>query len=133
MPLSMVDKIIRLSLMSFPNPLDVTQFYPALSTYSVEQPFSLGDFQEAVDYFLDENPLFPNCHLIERQFEDPEEFPVSSFQRVVLEEYPNYYDGFLLMSVTYKSNPNIQGIFTAFPMSMQDGYRCFRFHQGSGQ
>lgn len=129
MPLSMVDKMIRLNLMSFPRPLNVAQFYPALSTYSVEQPFSLGDFRDAVNYFLDENPLFPKCYLIERQFEDPEEFPVSSFQGIVLDEYPNYYDGFLLMSVTYKSNPNIQGIFTAFPMSMQDGYRCFRFHQ----
>jgi hypothetical protein len=47
----------------------------------------------------------------------------------VLDEYPNYYDGFLLVSVTYKSDPTIQGIFTVFPMSMQDGYRCFRFHQ----
>jgi hypothetical protein len=129
MPLSMVDKMIRLSVMSFPRPLNVAQFYPALSTYNVEQPFSLDDFRDAVSYFLDENPLFPKCHLIERQFEDPEAFPVSSFQGIVLDEYPNYYDGFLLMSVTYKSNPNIQGIFTVFPMSMQDGYRCFRFHQ----
>ncbi|MCP9946864.1 hypothetical protein LUX12_21940 [Streptomyces somaliensis] len=127
--MSMVDKMIRLSLMSFPRPLNVTQFYPALSTYSVERPFSLGDFREAVDCFLDGNPLFPKCHLIERQFESPEEFPVSSFQGIVLDEYPHYYDGFLLMSVTYKSDPNVQGIFTAFPMSMQDGYRCFRFHQ----
>lgn len=129
MPLSMVDKMIRLSLMSFPRPLDVTQFYPALSTYSVEQPFSLGDFRDAVGHYFDENPLFSKCYLIERQFESPEEFPVESFQGIVLDEYPNYYDGFLLMSVTYKSNPDIQGIFTAFPMSMQDGYRCFRFHQ----
>ncbi|MFG2207285.1 hypothetical protein [Streptomyces sp. NPDC048638] len=129
MPLSMVDKMIRLNLMSFPRPLGVTQFYPALSTYSVEQPFSLGDFQDAVSHFLDKNPLFPKCYVIEREFEDPEEFPISSFQGIVLDEYPNYYDGFLLMSVRYKSNPNIQGIFTAFPMSMQDGYRCFRFHQ----
>jgi hypothetical protein len=125
----MVDKMIRLSLMSFPHPLNVAQFYPALSTYNVEQPFSLGDFRDAVDHFLDENPIFQKCHLIERQFESPEEFPISSFQGIVLDEYPNYYDGFLLMSVTYKSDPNIQGIFTAFPMSMQDGYRCFRFHQ----
>lgn len=125
----MVDKMIRLSLMSFPRPLNVTQFYPALSTYSVEQPFSLGDFRDAVSYYFDKNPFFPKCYLIERQFEDPEAFPISSFQGIVLDEYPNYYDGFLLMSVTYKSNPSIQGIFTAFPMSMQDGYRCFRFHQ----
>lgn len=129
MPLSMVDKMIRLNLMMFPRPLNVAQFYPALSTYSVEQPFSLDDFRDAVSYFCDENPFFPKCHLIERQFEDPEDFPVSSFQGIVLDEYPNYYDGFLLMSVTYKSDPNVQGIFTAFPMSMQDGYRCFLFHQ----
>lgn len=129
MPLSMVDKMIRLNLMSFPRPLNVAQFYPAFSTYSVERAFSLADFRDAVSYFCDENPFFPKCHLIERQFEDPEEFPIASFQGIVLDEYPNYYDGFLLMSVTYKSNPNIQGIFTAFPMSMQDGYRCFRFHQ----
>ena len=129
MPLSMVDKMIRLSLMSFPRPLNVAQFYPALSTYSVEQPFSLRDFRDAASYFCDENPLFQKFHLIERQFESPEEFPISSFQGIVLDEYPNYYDGFLLMSVTYKSDPGIQGIFTAFPMSMQDGFRCFRFHQ----
>lgn len=129
MPLSTVDKMIRLSVMSFPRPLGVTQFYPALSTYSVEQPFSLGDLQDAVRHFCDENPFFPKCHVIERQFENPEEFPVSSFQGIVVDEYPNYYDGFLLMSVTYKSNPDIQGIFTAFPMPLQDGYRCFRFHQ----
>jgi hypothetical protein len=129
MPLSMIDKMIRLNLMTFPRPLNVAQFYPALSTYSVEQPFSLDDFRDAADFFLDENPLFPKFHLIERQFESPEEFPVSSFQGIVLDEYPNYYDGFLLMSVTYKSDPNVQGIFTAFPMSMQDGYRCFLFHQ----
>jgi len=129
MPLSMTDKMIRLNLMTFPRPLNVAQFYPALSTYSVEQPFSLDDFRDAVSYFFDENPLFQKCYLIEREFEDPEAFPISSFQGIVLDEYPNYYDGFLLMSVTFKSNPNIQGIFTAFPMSMQDGYRCFRFHQ----
>jgi len=129
MPLSMVDKIIRLNLTTFPRPLNVTQFYPALSTYNVEQPFSLDEFRDAVSYYNDENPLFPKCYVIERQFEDPEAFPISSFQGIVLDEYPNYYDGFLLMSVTYKSNPNIQAIFTVFPMSMQDGYRCFRFHQ----
>ncbi|WP_407287408.1 hypothetical protein [Streptomyces sp. BP-8] len=125
----MADKMIRLNLMAFPRPLNVAQFYPALSTYSVEQPFSLDDFRDAVGHFFDENPLFSKCHLIEREFESPEEFPVESFQAIVLDEYPNYYDGFLLMSVTYKSDPNIQGIFTAFPMSIQDGYRCFRFHQ----
>lgn len=129
MPLSMVDKIIRINAMSFSRPLNVSEFIPALSTYSVEQPFSLGDLRDAVSYFFDENPFFPKCHVIERQFESPEEFPISSFQGIVLDEYPNYYDGFLLMSVTYKSDPNIQGIFTAFPMSLQDGYRCFRFHQ----
>ncbi|MFG2285061.1 hypothetical protein ACGFOU_03145 [Streptomyces sp. NPDC048595] len=107
----------------------MTQFYPALSTYSVEQPFSLGDLREAAGHFCDENPFFPKCHVIERQFDSPEEFPVSSFQGIVVDEYPNYYDGFLLMSVTYKSDPHIQGIFTAFPMSLQDGFRCFRFHQ----
>ncbi len=129
MPLSMVDKIIRLSLMSFPHPLGVGQFYPALSTYNVEQPFSLDDFRGAVSYYFDENPFFSKCYLIERQFESPEEFPISSFQEIVFDEYPNYYDGFLLMSVTFKSKPDIQGIFTVFPMSMHDGYRCFRFHQ----
>ncbi len=129
MPLSMVDKMIRLNLMSFSRPLNVTEFIPALSTYRVERPFSLDDFREAVGHYFNENPLFSKCYLIERQFEDPEDFPISSFQEVVLDEYLNYYDGFLLMSVTYKSNPNIQGIFTAFPMSMQDGYRCFRFQQ----
>ncbi|WP_405590589.1 hypothetical protein [Streptomyces sp. NBC_01190] len=125
----MVDKTIRLSVMSFPRPLNVTQFYPALSTYNVEQPFSIDDYREAASHFFDKNPFFPKCYVIERQFESPESFPISSFQGIVLDEYPNYYDGFLLMSVTYKSDPNIQGIFTAFPMSMQDGYRCFRFHQ----
>jgi len=129
MPLSMVDKMIRLNLMTFPRPLNVTQFYPAISTYSVEQPFSLDDFRDAASHFVDGNPLFPKFHLIERQFESPEEFPIADFQGVVLDEYTNYFDGFLLMSVTYKSDPNIQGIFTAFPMSMQDGFRCFRFHQ----
>lgn len=125
----MIDKMIRLNLMTFPRPLNVTQFYPALSTYSVERPFSLSHFRDAVAHFCNNNPLFSKCYLVERQFEDPKAFPISSFQGIVLDEYPNYYDGFLLMSVTYKSNPNIQGIFTAFPMSMQDGYRCFHFHQ----
>jgi hypothetical protein len=129
MQLSMVDKMIRLNLTTFPRPLNVTQFYPALSTYSVEQPFSLGDFQEAVGHYCEKNPFFRKCYVIERQFESPEEFPVSSFQGIVLDEYPQYYDGFLLMSVTYRSDPGIQGIFTAFPMPLQDGYRCFRFHQ----
>ncbi|MFE4516149.1 hypothetical protein ACFRMQ_18365 [Kitasatospora sp. NPDC056783] len=125
----MADKMIRLNLMTFPHPLDLTQFYPALSTYSVERPFSLDDFRDAVGHFLDGNPIFPKCHLIEREFESPEEFPVSSFQALLLDEYPNFYDGFLLMSVTYRSDPKIQGIFTAFPLSMQDGYRCYRVHQ----
>ncbi len=129
MPLSMTDKIIRLNLMSFPRPLNAAQFYPALSTYSVERPFSLEDFRGAVGHFFEGNPFFTKCHLIEREFDSPEEFPVESFQALVVDEYPNFYDGFLLMSVTYKSNPGVQGIFTAFPMSLQDGYRCFQFHQ----
>jgi hypothetical protein len=125
----MADKMIRLNLMSFPRPLNVAQFYPALSTYRVERRFTLDEFRDAAGHFFTENPLFSKCHVIEREFESPEAFPVASFQGIVLDEYPNYYDGFLLMSVTYKSDPNVQGIFTAFPMSLQDGYRCFRFHQ----
>lgn len=129
MPLSMVDKIVRLSLTSFPHPLNVTQFYPALSTYSVEEPFSLDDVRSAVNHYCEENPFFPKCYVIEREFDDPSDLPISAFQGIVHDEYANYCDGFLLMSVTYRSSPTLQGIFTAFPMSMQDGYRCFRFHQ----
>jgi hypothetical protein len=129
MPLSMLDKAIRLSLMTYPRTLGVSQFFPALSTYRVERPFSVGELKEAVSHFFNGNPFFSKCHLIERRFKNPDEFPLSSFQGVVIDEYSSYYDSFLLMSVTYESDPALQGIFTIFPISMQDGYMCFRFHQ----
>jgi hypothetical protein len=129
MSLSMIDKAIRLSLMTYPRTLGVSQFFPALSTYRVERPFSVHEIRGAVGRFLENNPFFSNCQVMERRFENPEAFPLSSFQGVVLDEYPSYHDSFLVMSVTYESAPTIQGIFTIFPMSMQDGYRCFRFHQ----
>lgn len=129
MQLSMHDKAIRLSLMTYPRTLGVSQFFPALSTYRVERPFSVGELRQAVGHFLNGNPLFSTCRLIERRFKHPDEFPLSSFQGVVIDDYSTYYDSFLLMSVTYESDPTLQGIFTVFPISMQDGYMCFRFHQ----
>jgi hypothetical protein len=128
-PLSMPDKMMRLGLFTYPRPLDMSQFYPAFSRYRVDRPFSLVDFESAVKYYLKENPFFSRCHLVEREFETVDDFPLPSFQEVIADEYENFFDGFLLMSVTFANEPNIQGIFTAFPVSMQDGYRCFLFHQ----
>lgn len=125
----MLDKAIRLSLLTYPRTLGVSQFFPALSTYRVERPFSVGELREAVGHFFAGNPFLSRCHLIERRFKTPEEFPLSSFQGIVIDDYSAYYDSFLLMSVTYESDPALQGFFTIFPISMQDGYMCFRFHQ----
>jgi hypothetical protein len=127
--LSMPDKMMRLALFTYPRPLDITQFYPALSLYRVYRPFSLADFRSAAEYYLKENPFFAGFHLVERKFDEVEDFPLTSFQELIADEYENFFDGFLLVSVTFANEPNIQGIFTAFPVSTQDGYRCFLFHQ----
>jgi hypothetical protein len=128
-PLSMPDKMMRLALFTYPQPLDISQFYPALSLYRVHHPFSLADFRSAAEYYLKENPFFSRFHLVERKFDKVDDFPLTAFQEVIADEYENFFDGFLLLSVTFANEPNIQGIFTAFPVSMQDGYRCFLFHQ----
>lgn len=127
--LSRPDKMMRLALFTYPQPLDMTQFYPALSLYRVERPFSLGEFEAAAEYYLKENPFFSSFHLVERSFDSVDDFPLASFQEVIANEYEHFFDGFLLVSVTFANEPNTQGIFTAFPVSMQDGYRCFLFHQ----
>lgn len=127
--LSMPDKMMRLALFTYPQPLDVSQFYPAFSLYRVDHHFSLADFESAAAFYLKENPFYSSCCLVAREFDSVDDFPLSSFQKVIADEYEHYCDGFLLMSVTFANEPNLQGIFTAFPVSTQDGYRCFLFHQ----
>ncbi|MHA6760930.1 hypothetical protein [Streptacidiphilus sp. PAMC 29251] len=128
MPLSIADKVLRLSLTTF-SFLDASQFFPALSTYKVDRPFELAEFEEAMAHFFRGNPLFSKCHLVELTFDTPEDFPLSSFQGLLAEKYESYYDSFLLASVTYRSDPHRQGIFTCVPFPLQDGYKTFRFHQ----
>lgn len=128
MPLSIADKVLRLSLTTFPF-IDASQFFPALSTYKVDRAFELAEFEEAMTHFFRGNPLFSKCHLVELTFDTPEDFPLSSFQALLAEKYESYYDSFLLASVTYRSDPHRQGIFTCVPFPLQDGYKTFRFHQ----
>ncbi|MFI7601238.1 hypothetical protein [Actinoplanes sp. NPDC049681] len=128
MPRTLADKVLRLSLTTFPH-RDAAQFFPALSTYQVERPFDLVEFEEAVTHFFRGNPLFSKCHLVELTFDTPEDFPLSSFQELLAEKYESFYDSFLLASVTYRSDPYRQGIFTCMPFPLQDGYKVFRFHQ----
>ncbi|MER6618571.1 hypothetical protein [Streptomyces xantholiticus] len=128
MPLSIADKVLRLSLTTFPF-IDASQFFPALSTYKVDRAFDLAEFEEAMTHFFRGNPLFSKCRLVELAFDTPEEFPLSSFQGLLAEKYESYYDSFLLASVTYRSDPHLQGIFTCVPFPLQDGYKTFRFHQ----
>ncbi|GGT44374.1 hypothetical protein GCM10010271_55450 [Streptomyces kurssanovii] len=128
MPLSLADKVLRLSLTTFPF-IDASQFFPALSTYKVDRAFDLTEFEEAMTHFFLGNPLFSKCHLVELTFDTPEDFPLSSFQGLLAEKYESYYDSFLLASVTYRSDPHLQGIFTCVPFPLQDGYKTFRFHQ----
>jgi hypothetical protein len=63
----MPDKMMRLALFTYPQPLDITQFYPALSLYRVYRPFSLADVRSAAEYYLKENPFFARFHLVERR------------------------------------------------------------------
>jgi len=128
MPVSIADKILRLSLTTFPF-IDASQFFPSLSTYKVDRAFELAEFEEAMKHFFRGNPLFSKCHLVELTFDTPEDFPLSSFQGLLAEKYEDYYDSFLLASVTYRSDPHLQGIFTCIPFPLQDGYKVFRFHQ----
>ncbi len=128
MPLSVADKVLRNSLTTFPF-IDASQFFPALSTYKVDRVFDLTEFEEAMKHFFRGNPLFFKCHLVELTFDTPEDFPLSSFQELLAEKYESYYDSFLLASVTYRSDPHRQGIFTCVPFPLQDGYKVFRFHQ----
>ncbi|WP_405670606.1 hypothetical protein [Streptomyces sp. NBC_01530] len=128
MSLSIADKVLRLSLTTFPF-IDASQFFPALSTYKVDRAFDLTEFEEAMTHFFRGNPLFSKCHLVELTFDTPEDFPLSSFQGLLAEKYESYYDSFLLASVTYRSDPHLQGVFTCVPFPLQDGYKTFRFHQ----
>jgi hypothetical protein len=128
MPLSIADKVVRLSLTTFPF-IDASQFFPALSTYKVDRAFDLTEFEEAMRHFFRGNPLFSKCHLVELTFDTPEDFPLLSFQGLLAEKYESYYDSLLLASVTYRSDPHLQGIFTCMPFPLQDGYKTFRFHQ----
>ncbi|MBB5933129.1 hypothetical protein [Streptomyces zagrosensis] len=129
MQLSLADAVMRLSLQTHPAPFSLVQFYPALSLYRVERPYSAEELDRAAAYFLRGNPLFHSVHHAHWTFDSPEDFPVSSFQDTVNRWYPACADGFLLASVTFRSDPTLQGIFTSFPMGLQDGYRCFHFHQ----
>jgi len=128
MPLSTADRMLRLSLTTFPF-INPSQFFPALSTYRVERVFDLADFEQALAHFFRGNPLFSRCHLLELEFDSPEDFPLTSFQAFLSEKYEEYYDSFLVASVRYRSAPNVQGIFTCIPFPLQDGYKCFRRHQ----
>ncbi len=128
MPISTADKLLRLSLTTFPF-INESQFFPALSTYKVDRVFDLAQFEEAMEHFFRGNPLFSKCHLIELTFDSPQDFPLSSFQGLLSEKYESYYDGLLVASITYRSEPHMQGIFTCVPFPLQDGYKCFRFHQ----
>lgn len=128
MPISTADKLLRLSLTTFPF-INAAQFFPALSTYRVERVFDLAQLEEAMEHFFRGNPLFSRCHLVELTFDSPEDFPLSSFQGLLAEKYDSYSDGLLVASVTYRSDPHLQGIFTCVPFPLQDGYKCFRFHQ----
>lgn len=128
MPISTADKLLRLSLTTFPF-INESQFFPALSTYRVDTAFDLVQFEEAMAHFFRGNPFFSNCHLIEMTFDSPQDFPLSSFQGLLSEKYESFYDSFLVASVTYRSDPHLQGIFTCIPFPVQDGYKCFRFHQ----
>ncbi|MGX1776773.1 hypothetical protein ACWIGW_31995 [Nocardia brasiliensis] len=128
MPISTADKVLRLSLTTFPF-INASQFFPALSTYAVERVFDLTEFEKAMVHFFRGNPLFATCHLIELTFDSPQDFPLSSFQGILSEKYESYCDSFLVASVTYRCDPHLQGIFTCVPFPLQDGYKCFRFHQ----
>lgn len=128
MSLSIADKVIRLSMTTFPS-INEGQFFPALSTYQVERVFTLTDFEKAMAHFFRGNPLFSKCHLIELTFDSPEDFPLSAFQGLLSEKYESYCEGLLIGSVTYRSDPHLQGIFTCMPFPLQDGYKCCRFHQ----
>ena len=79
MPISTADKLLRLSLTTFPF-INESQFFPALSTYKVDKVFDLAQFEEAMAHFFRGNPLFSKCHLIELTFDSPQDFPLSSFQ-----------------------------------------------------
>lgn len=109
--------------------INESQFFPALSTYTVDRVFDLTEFEEALTHFFRGNPLFAKCELIELTFDSPEDFPLSSFQGLLSERYESFSDSFLVASVTYRSEPHTQGIFTCVPFPLQDGYKCFRFHQ----
>ena len=128
MPISTADKLLRLSMTTFPF-INESQFFPALSTYKVDKVFDLAQFEEALAHFFRGNPLFSKCHLIELTFDSPQDFPLSSFQGLLSEKYESYYDSILVASITYRSDPHLQGIFTCMPFPLQDGYKCFRFHQ----
>jgi len=128
MPISTADKMLRLSLATFPF-INASQFFPALSTYKVDRVFDLAQFEEAMAHFFRGNPFFSKCHLIELTFDSPQDFPLSSFQGLLSEKYESYYDSFLVASITYRSDPHMQGIFTCVPFPLQDGYKCFSFHQ----
>lgn len=128
MPISTADKVLRLSMTTYPF-INESQFFPALSTYKVERVFDLTEFEKALAHFFRGNPLFVRCHLIELAFDSPEDFPLSSFQGLLSEKYESYCDSFLVASVTYRSDPHMQGIFTCVPFPLQDGYKCFRLHQ----
>jgi hypothetical protein len=128
MSISTADKALRLSMTTFPS-INEGQFFPALSTYQVERVFNLTEFEKALAHFFRGNPLFSKCHLIELTFDSPEDFPLSAFQGLLSEKYESYCESLLIASVTYRSDPHLQGIFTCMPFPLQDGYKCCRLHQ----
>jgi hypothetical protein len=127
--ISYPEKLLRIGLASYPVPVDLAHFYPALSLYTVNRVFSTDELERAANHYLRGNPLYSGFHLMEQRFDSIDDFPLTSFQAFVDDKFADYSRRFLLASITYADRPDVQGIFTAFPMPMQDGYRCFLFHQ----
>ncbi len=91
--------------------------------------FVLVQVEGALAHFFRGNTFFTKCHLTEMTFDSPADFPLSSFQGVLAEKFADYYDSFLIASVTFRSDPHTQGVFTCVPFPLLDGYKCFTFHQ----
>jgi hypothetical protein len=50
----------------------------------------LADVRSAAEYYLKENPFFARFHLVERKFDEVDDFPLTSFQEVIADEYENF-------------------------------------------
>jgi hypothetical protein len=109
--------------------ITASDFYPAYSLYSVEEPFPLVLIHNALQFFLKDNPIFKSVKVLERRIESSSSFTIHNLGGVLASEYHQFYDSFLVMSITFSDDPRLQGIFTAIPLCLMDGYKCFHFHQ----